>query len=242
MKKTIVVLLCLAFCLSTCIGFAEDLSLLSFADLAQLKQQVDYEYLSRPESTPMVLYPGEYTIGKDFPAGRYFFAQSNPSDDTCTISVRQDSSTYKNTFLEYLHLCEEPLSYSLEENNILRIDGGEVMISASTFYAMDYCNFVPPVGTRVPKGVYKVGVDLPAGDYLVTTGSIDVGYIYVYYAEDKYTESLDHYVKSDEFLSYYPHKTTKFDKLSLQDGYVLDVQSDVVMKRDKEEKVTLVFD
>ena len=58
-----------------------DLSGMSFAELAQLKQEVEAEYNSRPEAEPFPVGEGYYLAVREFTPGGFFGAPVDPDDN-----------------------------------------------------------------------------------------------------------------------------------------------------------------
>lgn len=93
--KKVAALLCAFFVLvPTC--FAEgkiDFSGYTLEELLQIKTDLSNELASRPGAEQMILTPGDYTIGEDFPAGVYSFRFLQNGDEEVE---RSDYYVYEN--------------------------------------------------------------------------------------------------------------------------------------------------
>lgn len=101
---------------------------------------------------------GTYKVGTDIPAGEYFIKCKGRS---CNFTVSSDSSRKYSSEIafEYFHTF---MFVTVIDGQYLQVDDGE---------------FVPVAIANVPKadkdgnygeGMYRVGIDIPAGEYKVT--------------------------------------------------------------------------
>ena len=84
----------------------------------------------------------------------------------------------------------------------------------------------------VPPGLYKVGVDIPAGDWCLKCGNTSVGYVYLRYGKN-INESGTEVGSPKEWYGYI-HKDQDGSSLTalnikMMDGYYLDVSSGEVV-------------
>ena len=254
MKKTVVVLLSLVFIYcSLSIGYAEDLNLsaLSFSELSDLKQKIDYEYNSRTEAKPFKLFEGEYVAGVDIAPGRYYMACVEADDDNYTtrMHIYKDRAQYDSRpsgrYGEYLSdsyfgIGDEPKSIYLEANNFLLLQNGSLLISPQPFNPSDFYTYVLPEGTIVPVGAYEVGEsgDIPAGKYSIFAGTVSGGDLKIYYTKEKYSSDGSWHLGYDKHYELDASKSATPETIILEEGNVLLIEKDVVMKKQKK----LLFD
>ncbi len=108
--------------------------------------------------------PGVFRVGTDIPAGRYWFTGDDSAPSAFYILRPDEKRTveynvaYANTY--YGH-------------NLMDVDDGEILIidNEGLFMPIDEMKetFEPPYGN----GVYRVGVDIPAGSYALSLGPND---------------------------------------------------------------------
>lgn len=110
---------------------------------------------------------GTYKVGEDIPAGEYLVFASgmgyieNSSDSTGAI----DSIIFNDNLLNGAH------SYvTLNEGNYFKLQGAEM-------YPVEEAPSVVPEDGIYADGMYKVGQDIPAGEYkIILDSSIGMGY------------------------------------------------------------------
>lgn len=110
---------------------------------------------------------GTYKVGDDIPAGEYLVFASgmgyieNSSDSTGAI----DSIIFNDNLLNGAH------SYvTLNEGNYFKLQGAEM-------YPVEEAPSVIPEDSVYADGMYKVGQDIPAGEYkIILDSSIGMGY------------------------------------------------------------------
>ena len=83
---------------SLCYAADTDLTALDYESLSKLKQEIDKEYYSRPESEPFTLGAGLYTVGEDILPGKYYIA--DPVKDLEKDDVYNNMQIDYNTFIE----------------------------------------------------------------------------------------------------------------------------------------------
>lgn len=254
MKKIVSVLIVILVSVLLCaIAVAEeqDFSSLTYSELAELKQKVDYEFFSRPEAEPQHLAEGQYTVGVDIAPGRYFMGsvEAGAGGYTQRIHVYKDRATYEarpsgryGEYLvdEYLNVGEEPKSIGLEEGNFVWLQNGATLISLSAFKPADYSHYELPAGTLVPAGVYDVGEDgdIPAGKYNAFAGTVSGGEIKIYYTKEKFASDGSWHLGYDKDYELDASDNPESEGIILEDGYVVLVIKDVVLKKQPK----LVFD
>ena len=246
MRKTIVLLLagCLALC-SPVSATETDLSAMDFSALSELKQKVDAEYHSRPEAEPLTVTEGYYTVGQDINPGRYYVAMVAPDEDGYGVRMHvyvdkaqfdARPSGYYGEYIsdDYFTLGEEPKSMTLENGNYLYVEGS-LMFSASEFSLSDYYTYEVPEGTYVQAGAYMVGEgedkDIPPGTFTVYPGTVYGGEVKIYNSEEAFAEDGSWHLGYDKHCEVLVKNTTSSETIMLEEGYVLFVEKDVVMKK-----------
>ena len=222
-----------------------DVTGMDFSALSELKQKVDAEYYSRPEAEPFSIAEGYYTVGKDIAPGRYYVATVVPDDDGYGVRMHvyvdkaqfdARPSGYYGEYIsdDYFTLGEEPKSMTLEEGNYLYVEG-PLMFSAGEFAISDYFTYEPPEGTYVPAGAYMVGEgedkDIPTGTFTVYAGTVYGGDIKIYYSQETYAQDGSWHLGYDKHCEVPVTKGLASETIVLEEGYVVLVESDVIMKR-----------
>lgn len=151
----------------------------SFDELTRIKADLMKEISKRPEGETIVLGSGQYKIGEDLPAGVYSFKfMQNDKDVAWTdYYVYENESMYKYD-VDRLWLGDMPrLEDYLEENREARVvlypeemlvltrNGAEVERIGDA--PNHESNYEAPSGTKIPKGEYTIGEEIPAGTYQI---------------------------------------------------------------------------
>ena len=222
-----------------------DLTAMSFSELSASKKEVDAEYCSRPEAEPFSVSEGYYTVGQDINPGRYYVATVTPDEDGYGVRmhVYADKAQYDSRpagrygeYLsdDYFELGSDPKSMTLEEGNYLYVEG-PLLFSAREFSISDYYTYEVPEGTYVPAGAYMVGEeedkDLSPGTYTVYAGSLSGGEVKIYYSQETFAEDGSWHLGYDKYCEVRVKKSLASEKILLEEGYVLLVEGDVVMKK-----------
>lgn len=234
----------LAFC-TPVLASDTDVTGLSFTELSELKQRVDAEYNSRPEAEPFDVAPGYYTVGQDINPGRYYVAAVVPNANgySTYMHVYLDKNQFDSRpplqygeFLsaDFFKLGDDPKSISFEEGNYLWVEGS-LILSSNEFQPSDYSNYEVPEGTYVPAGVYTVGEgedkDIPTGTYTVYAGTINGGDLKIYYSQDTFADDGSGHHGYDKHYEIDPYDSLSSEMIVLEEGYVLLVENDIVMKK-----------
>lgn len=222
-----------------------DLSGMSFAELAQLKQEVEAEYNSRPEAEPFPVAEGYYLVGQDINPGRYFVATVEPDDDgygvrmhvyadKAQFDARPSGKYGEYVSDDYFVLGEEPKSITVEEGNYLYVQGN-LLFSPGAFALSDYYTYEAPEGTYVPAGAYMVGEgedkDIPPGTFTVYPGTVSGGDIKIYYSQETFAADGSWHLGYDSHSEIRVKKGQSSETIMLEEGYVLLVESDVIMRK-----------
>ena len=133
-------------------------------------------YSSLPPEEWVWYEEGEYEAGIDISAGEYYIKENG--DGTCWASILTDGD-------EISLFCKDFSLFYLKEGDILQLERGKITQARN----------VPSISKR-GEGVYRVGFDLPAGNYQITPTEENV-----YFAVYPNVESLKRQVA---FNSYSP--------------------------------------
>lgn len=137
-----------------------------------------------PAPTPSVktYKAGMYKIGSDMPAGEYVLIGSGMS----YYQVAKDSTGQLDSLIS---------NDNFSKRSIITLSNGQYLtLKNCTAYAFKDAPKVEPLNGILPEGMYKVGVDLPAGEYKVNADSM--GYVEV---STSSTHNLDSIVSNDNF-------------------------------------------
>ena len=238
----------MAWCLTLSIpalASEPDVEGMDFSALSELKQRVDAEYYSRPEAEPFTVVEGYYTVGQDINPGHYYVATVTPDKDGYGVRMHVyvdkaqfDSrpSGYYGEYIsdDYFSLGDEPKSITLEEGNYLYVEGS-LLFSAGEYALSDYYTYEPPEGTYVPAGTYMVGngedKDIPSGTFTVYAGTVYGGDVKIYYSQDTYAQDGSWHLGYDKHCEVRVAKKQASETIVLEEGYVLLVEKDVIMKK-----------
>lgn len=127
---------------------------------------------------------GEYKVGKDIPAGEYYVKCNSYN---LYIEVASDSSGTLDS-IKYNLNTENGAYITVEDGEYLKINGGDI-------YELDKAPKNGPDGGYYKDGMYKVGKDIPAGEYNVESTK-DLAYIEV--ASDS-RHQIDGIITNDNF-------------------------------------------
>ena len=220
-----------------------DISKMSYDSLYSLKQSVDVEFFSRPESEPLVLFAGQYTVGKDIKPGKYYVIKSDPSSTYTDVRVYANESKFErqtdgsaDEFLTGWRVSrgQKPISLFLQKGNYLVVSGLPLKFSVSEFKDNDLYKYIPPKGVYLASGIYKIGnnLDIPIGVYSIYAGTIKGGEAKLYFSESKYIEDTLGYDYDKEF------SVNIFDSYSvkLDEGNVILVKEDIIITKQLDPK------
>ena len=107
---------------------------------------------------------GMYKVGTDLDAGEYVIIA-----DSAYVEVTSDSTGTLASIIT---------NDNFNNRTIVTVSAGQYLsVSAGQIYPFDKAPKVIVVNNRLPDGKYKVGVDLPAGEYKITSSAS--GYVEV---------------------------------------------------------------
>lgn len=226
-----------------CVTLAEgiDVTAMDYDQLFKLKQQIDAEFVSRPESKPFILVPGEYEVGKDIRPGRYYILAATPIYGiyrSCTVFVYQDREAFdkrmknKEAYIAEYELGNSVKSVDLPDGSFIVVKYSSVALSNSEFTFEDVYSYTVPDGTLVPAGRYVVGVEIPAGTYNFYAGTGYGGRAYVYTSEEDSLSDGTMHGKAKIKIEVDPSThLDDYETAILEDGLIVVVNRDVVMRK-----------
>lgn len=106
-----------------------------------------------------ILASGHYEVGKNLTPGEYYVYCDNFNN--LYIEVANDTSNSNESVIYNLN-TDRGVFITVESGEFLEIDGGEIFELNSTPY-------IGPDNGTYKGGMYRVGEDIPAGEYEVTT-------------------------------------------------------------------------
>ena len=127
-------------------------------------------YSSLPPEEWVWYEEGEYEAGIDISAGEYYIKENG--DGTCWAEIINGEETQNVS-------CYDFSFFYLEQGDILRLEKGKITQARN----------VPPISGR-GSGMYRIGFDLPAGNYQVVPTGEEEAY-YRVFANAKYLRKGD---------------------------------------------------
>lgn len=125
-----------------------------------------------PNDTKEGIEPGTYKVGKEIEAGEYLVL----ADSMTYVEASSDSTGSLESIIFNLNLYSDAHSYiTLKDGEYFKLQGG-------TAYPVAEAPSIQPEDGVYRNGMYKVGEDLPAGEYKVQldeSASMGMGYIEV---------------------------------------------------------------
>ncbi len=111
-----------------------DLTKLSDEEIVSLNKSIQEEIVARNIEKSAVLQPGQYTIGRDIPAGTYNFSAKYESE-TSYIFVEVYADGGKGERLFYQHVFHDDgevnWTLTLNEGELLKFTDGEITMTVS---------------------------------------------------------------------------------------------------------------
>lgn len=125
-------------------------------------QDPTVEPMGTPENPYM---PGMYKVGADLPAGEYCFVASGGSGYACVSEDSNQDDILENEMFEHTWFVTVSDGQYLEASRCGFVVAADVVLD------------IEPDGS-FEEGMYRVGIDIPAGEYKLTTD--DSGYYCIY--------------------------------------------------------------
>ncbi len=127
------------------------------------------ETTEAPETAPPVktYSAGKYKVGTDIPAGEYFLKSTSTFGGyMCVSSDSNGSDILENEMFSTHHYVTVEDGQFLELSRASAVSVNDI---AETFDA-----------ANLEEGMYRVGIDIPAGEYSLTSASEFGGYVCIY--------------------------------------------------------------
>lgn len=162
------------------------------------------------------LKPGEYTVGRDTPAGLYICKTTgDASEDNAVVRYNKDRKLEEEFSTQYYRFDSE--SY------ILLREGGVLTISKGT--KMAFADGKAPSLAAEKDGIYysgsyKVGEEIPKGEYFMLSFNLDYGSSMVYKNGDRIAGGV-----------------TRFGYVVIDDARIINMEEGVLIPLDKKPSV-----
>ena len=128
---------------------------------------------------------GEYKVGTDIPAGEYYIKCDGSN---LYVEIASDSSGSIESIVGNLNTVGG-VYVTVHDGEYLKVEGGKI-------YELSNKPEVEEDNGYLPEGQYKVGTDIPAGEYTLEATS-DYGYVEV--TSDSRHDILNSIVTNDNF-------------------------------------------
>lgn len=152
------------------------------------KEEVKKEEAKKEESKKTSrITPGTYKVGTDIPAGEYLVLTTG---SMCYIEATKDSTGKLESIIFNDNLMKGNSYVTLNNGEYFKLQGGEM-------YPVAEAKSVVPTNGLYTDGMYKVGIDIPAGEYKVVLDSA-MGYIEV---SANSTHKLEAIITNDNLTS-----------------------------------------
>ena len=167
-----------------------------FDEITEYQSSEDYQYSEEmPEIEDGAIKAGTYKVGTDLEAGEYlFFAKDYNGYIECAVDSTwtEDSILYSGSIVSHTYLTVK--------------DGEYIKIESGKMYPIAVAPSVVPEDRIYRDGMYKVGKDIPAGEYKVkVVGTTDEFYGYYDVATDSRfdynTVVTEAYIEADTYLT-----------------------------------------
>lgn len=179
--------------------------------------------MSLVSAEKVLLEEGKYKVGKDLPAGEYYVKCNSYN---LYIAVSSDSSGDLDSVIYNLN-THGGVYITVEDGEYLDIQGGEL------YELKD----APDTGAEKGKysdGMYKVGEDIPAGEYTVKSTE-EQGYIEV---SSNSRHKVEDILANDNFKTDKKVKLSKGQYITLSNGAEID-EDDSSASSSNNEKITI---
>lgn len=135
---------------------------------------------------------GIYKVGRDIPAGEYIARKSSSAPSKAGFTFRKSTDYFSGESLDMRHV-DTPIYITLEAGEYVEIVYGSLEKASGT-----------PIASAnkdgsYSSGMYKVGIDLPAGRYMLIPNSATTYRMYNIYSDSLYNSSS--LIKSETSLS-----------------------------------------
>ena len=152
----------------------------------QVENVINYENHKRPEGEYITLRIGKYKIGTDVKPGRFYvYKEKLTGYSNIRLEFRDENDKYLNAIYPGFDVP----SISLIEGQTLEVEYDSIILSAEYVPLEDFYEMKDPGGTVVPKGIYHISKDIPAGSYELYPISFK-GSSAIYYADEEIYERI----------------------------------------------------
>ena len=221
MKRIIAILLALFLPLTALAS--TDVSAMTTEELLELHRAIKLELQARDADTQIHLGAGEHLVGKDIPAGTFYFMQIDEYWSSSTLRHYSDAS--KTIMLSEDRMASDSgaiCMLTLQENELLTTSGNTLLMSTTYPETEEQL----PGMVTIPMGDYTVGEHLPAGSYSCHFSKTK-GHIYIFQNQKEFEKG------SGYFEHYYQlTATTPTLHLTLKEGSVLKITAPILMKQE----------
>lgn len=147
---------------------------------------INYGNHKRPNSEYITLRVGDYTVGKDIKPGRYYlYKEKINSDNSAEFVIYDETEHYDDMIYPKFKVP----SVELIEGRKISVWTDSITLSTEYVPVEDFYEIKDPGGTTVPKGMYHIGTDIPAGSYELYPITFD-GASGMYFADEETYELL----------------------------------------------------
>lgn len=151
-----------------------------------------------------------YTVGTDIDAGTYWLTGS---DTNLSYFYILQPTENKSTSYNVVH------SNNYFGHNLMNFEDGDVVVFVNQGTMFPIEKLTEKFTTPYKSGVYRVGTDIPAGNYRVNIGEADS--YSAYYIMSDLNYNSDSYEDSDYFTMQNPG--TKAAEITLEDGQYIEL-------------------
>lgn len=161
------------------------------------------------ETSDNIIFPGTYKVGEDMAPGEYLII---PHSGMAYIESAKDSTGKIESIIFNDNLINGANSYvTLNEGEYFKIEGADA-------YSMEVAPKLNPVDGIYRDGMYKVGQDIPAGEYKVILDS-DIGFGYIEVSKDS-SHKIESIVTNENIQADTYITVSDGQYLKLQDAYI----------------------
>lgn len=176
--------------------------------------------------------PGVYRVGKDIPAGEYFF-EADPTKDVLwevKVNVQKEYSNFPID--SYISILKTTFAYGTVK------DGEYLVVCHARFSSSEREHKIVSNNGVYPSGHYLVGRDIPAGKYIVQAdAAMEMGYYLIFrISRDNSNEELINRLTDDNSADPINMIASRLFKrratVNVRDGQYLLVQDGSFMKKE----------
>lgn len=173
----------------------EDEAAFSDTELNEIQKTV-FHNASKSADEDGEYEPGVYYVGSDIPAGSYWF--DGDDEDLSDFYILQPSTTTNGAY-DVMHIN------SYYGHNIMELKDNEVLVLANEDGMTPLDKAHETFSDPYSSGVYRVGVDIPAGTYYLVSGPVEDFSAYYIMKDLNYSDSsyldLDYPISDDDMFT-----------------------------------------